>query len=129
MVASAVKEIRQDIKLAFITAFEINKSEFERVLPSTKVDAFIIKPIKSATFAEKIIIGITEYHSSNFHKVLKKSNVSSDTYRYRSIEPRILGINGTISTKWTISITTEAGEKATAIVETVGQRCQSGHNT
>ncbi|HEU4824114.1 MAG TPA: response regulator, partial [Nitrososphaeraceae archaeon] len=36
-VARAVKEIRSDIKLAFITAFEINRSEFEKVLPSTKV--------------------------------------------------------------------------------------------
>ena len=51
-VARAVKEIRPDIKLAFITAFDINKSEFEKVLPSTKVDAFITKPVKPATFAE-----------------------------------------------------------------------------
>ncbi len=53
-VARAVKEIRPDIKIAFITAFEINKSEFEKVLPSTKVDAFITKPVKSATFVEII---------------------------------------------------------------------------
>lgn len=53
-VARAVKEIRPDIKLAFITAFEINESEFEKVLPSTKVDAFITKPVKSATFVEMI---------------------------------------------------------------------------
>ena len=53
-VARAVKEIRPDIKLAFITAFDINKSEFEKVLPSTNVDAFITKPVKSATFAEII---------------------------------------------------------------------------
>jgi DNA-binding NtrC family response regulator len=59
-VARAVKEIRSDIKVAFITAFEINKSEFEKVLPSTKVDAFITKPVKSATFAE-IIKGIMQH--------------------------------------------------------------------
>ena len=53
-VARAVKEIRPDIKLAFITAFEINKSEFEKVLPSTKVDVFITKPVKPATFVEII---------------------------------------------------------------------------
>jgi CheY-like chemotaxis protein len=58
-VARAVKEIRPDIKLAFITAFEINKSEFEKVLPSTKVDAFITKPVKPATFV-KIIKEIME---------------------------------------------------------------------
>jgi CheY-like chemotaxis protein len=62
-VARAVKEIRSDIKLAFITAFEINKSEFEKVLPSTKVDAFITKPVKSATFAE-IIKGVMQQHQS-----------------------------------------------------------------
>ena len=56
-VARAVKEIKPDIKLAFITAFEINKSEFEKVLPSTKVDAFITKPVKPGTFVE-IIKGI-----------------------------------------------------------------------
>ena len=56
-VARAVKEIKADIKLAFITAFEINKSEFEKVLPSTKVDAFITKPVKPGTFVE-IIKGI-----------------------------------------------------------------------
>ena len=53
-VARAVKEIKPDIKLAFITAFEINKSEFEKVLPSIKADAFIKKPVKSSTFAEVI---------------------------------------------------------------------------
>jgi CheY-like chemotaxis protein len=53
-VARAVKEIRPDIKLAFITAFDINKSEFEKVLPSTKVDILITKPVKSATFVEMI---------------------------------------------------------------------------
>jgi CheY-like chemotaxis protein len=53
-VARAVKEVRPDIKIAFITAFEINKSEFEKVLPSTKVDAFIAKPVKLGTFVERI---------------------------------------------------------------------------
>ena len=53
-VARAVKEVRPDIKIAFITAFEINKSEFEKVLPSTKVDAFITKPVKISIFVETI---------------------------------------------------------------------------
>jgi len=61
-VARAVKEIRSDIKLAFITAFEINRSEFEKVLPSIKVDAFITKPVKSATFVE-IIDGVMQHQS------------------------------------------------------------------
>ncbi len=61
-VARAVKEIRPDIKLAFVTAFEVNQSEFEKVLPSTKVDAFITKPVKSATFAE-IMDGVMQHQS------------------------------------------------------------------
>lgn len=61
-VARAVKEIRSDIKLAFITAFEINRSEFEKVLPSTKVDAFITKPVKPATFV-KIIDDVIQHQS------------------------------------------------------------------
>ena len=61
-VAKAVKEIRPDIKVTFITAFEINKSEFEKVLPSTKVDAFITKPVKPATFVE-IINGLMQHRS------------------------------------------------------------------
>jgi len=32
-------------KIAFITAFEINKDEFNKVLPSIEVKDFIIKPI------------------------------------------------------------------------------------
>ena len=53
-VARAIKQIRPNIKLAFITAFDINKSEFEKVLPSTKVDAFVTKPVRPSTFAETI---------------------------------------------------------------------------
>ena len=63
-VARAVKEIKPDIKLAFITAFEINKSEFEKVLPSTKADAFIKKPVKSSTFAEIIKRVMEQEHQS-----------------------------------------------------------------
>lgn len=59
-VARAVKEVRPDIKIAFITAFDINKSEFEKVLPSTKVDVFIAKPVKLGTFVERIK-GIVEH--------------------------------------------------------------------
>jgi len=53
-VARSVKEITSDVKLAFITAFDINTSEFEKVLPSTKVDAFITKPVKPAVFVKTI---------------------------------------------------------------------------
>ncbi len=53
-VARAIKEIRADIKIAFATAFAINVSEFRKILPSTKVDAFITKPIAPKRFVEII---------------------------------------------------------------------------
>lgn len=56
-VARAIKEIKPDVKIAFITSFEMHRSEFERVLPSTKIDAFIKKPVKLGEFAS-IINGV-----------------------------------------------------------------------
>src|ERR687888_2403441 len=40
-----IKEKNPSMKIAFITAFEINKEEFNKVLPSIDVKDFIIKPI------------------------------------------------------------------------------------
>jgi len=40
-----IKETSPNTKIAFITAFEINKDEFTKVLPSIDVKDFIIKPI------------------------------------------------------------------------------------
>jgi CheY-like chemotaxis protein len=45
-VSRAVKQIRPDIKVAFTTSFDINKSEFDKIFPSIEVDAFITKPVK-----------------------------------------------------------------------------------
>jgi CheY-like chemotaxis protein len=40
-----IKEMSPNTKIAFITAFEINKDEFIKVFPSIEVKDFIIKPI------------------------------------------------------------------------------------
>jgi len=40
-----VKEIKPEVKIFIMTAFEINDVEFRRVLPSTRIDEFIQKPI------------------------------------------------------------------------------------
>ena len=40
-----VKEIKPEIKVFLMTAFEINDIEFRRVLPTTRIDEFIQKPI------------------------------------------------------------------------------------
>jgi CheY-like chemotaxis protein len=51
-VARAVKQIRPDIKIAFATSLDINKSEFDKIFPSTEVDAFVIKPVKPSMSTE-----------------------------------------------------------------------------
>jgi DNA-binding NtrC family response regulator len=40
-----IKEIKPEIKVFLMTAFEINDIEFRRVLPCTKIDEFIQKPV------------------------------------------------------------------------------------
>jgi YesN/AraC family two-component response regulator len=39
------KHLNPDIKTVIMTAFEINESEFSKVMPSTKVDDFVRKPV------------------------------------------------------------------------------------
>ena len=55
-VARVVKQIRPDIKVAFATSFDINKSEFDKVFPSTEADAFITKPIKPSMSTEVLSV-------------------------------------------------------------------------
>jgi YesN/AraC family two-component response regulator len=49
-----IKEKNPAIKIAFITAFEINKEEFNKVLPSIDVKDFIIKPISMSDLIIKL---------------------------------------------------------------------------
>jgi two-component system, cell cycle response regulator CpdR len=55
-VARAVKEIRPDIKVAFATSFDIKKSEFDKIFPSTEADAFITKPVKPSISTEVSLV-------------------------------------------------------------------------
>ncbi len=41
-----VKKIKPEVKVFLMSAFEINKIEFKRVLPTVKIDEFIEKPFK-----------------------------------------------------------------------------------
>ena len=53
-----VREVRKldpDIKILFMTAFEVNQSEFEQVLPSTQVDGFIRKPARPKEFVDAVL--------------------------------------------------------------------------
>lgn len=40
-----VKEMKPEVKIFLMTAFEINDLEFSRVLPSIRIDEFIQKPV------------------------------------------------------------------------------------
>jgi CheY-like chemotaxis protein len=48
------KKLRPDIKVVLMSAFEIQRDEWARVLPATQVDGFITKPISLARLAENI---------------------------------------------------------------------------
>ena len=49
-----IKENDPTMKIAFITAFEINKEEFSKVIPSVNVTHFISKPVSISKLREKI---------------------------------------------------------------------------
>ena len=43
--AREVSHLRPDVRIVLMTAFEIHKTEFDTVLPSTDIAAFITKPV------------------------------------------------------------------------------------
>ena len=49
-----IKEINADVKVFFMTAFEIDDIEFRRVLPSVKIDEFVQKPVSINEIADVI---------------------------------------------------------------------------
>ncbi len=49
-----IKDTDPNMKIAFITAFEINKEEFIKVIPSVNVTHFISKPVSISKLREKI---------------------------------------------------------------------------
>ena len=58
-----IKEIKPEVKILFITAFEINNNEFSTVLPSTKADGFIQKPITPSKLVDLIKATLTKTES------------------------------------------------------------------
>ena len=49
-----IKESNPNMKIVFITAFEINKDEFSKVIPSVDVIDFISKPVSMSTLITKL---------------------------------------------------------------------------
>lgn len=50
--ARTVRSLNSEIKIILMTAFEVNMSEFVKVLPSVKIDALLHKPFKIASVQE-----------------------------------------------------------------------------
>jgi DNA-binding NtrC family response regulator len=49
-----IKDSNPHMKIVFITAFEINKEEFSKVIPSLDVIDFISKPVSMSTLMTKL---------------------------------------------------------------------------
>ena len=49
-----VKDLRPDIKIVLMSAFDVSKTEFEAVFPSTPVDKVMRKPFLISDLAEAI---------------------------------------------------------------------------
>jgi DNA-binding response OmpR family regulator len=59
-----IKERRSSPKIAFITAFEINKDEFKKVIPSVHVIDFISKPVSISNLITKLKSMLDTYPES-----------------------------------------------------------------
>lgn len=60
-----IKEKNPSMKIAFITAFEINKEEFNKVMPSVNVIDFISKPLSISNLIVKLKNMLTSYPQSS----------------------------------------------------------------
>ena len=53
--ARKVKQIKPNVKVVLMTAFEIRDNEFSKVFPSIQVDGFVQKPIGIKELTDKIL--------------------------------------------------------------------------
>jgi response regulator RpfG family c-di-GMP phosphodiesterase len=60
----SIKERNPSMRIAFITAFEINKEEFNKVMPSVNVIDFISKPVSISNLITKLKNMLTSYPQS-----------------------------------------------------------------
>jgi CheY-like chemotaxis protein len=49
-----LKRARPELKIVLMTAFEIDRNELQRIIPSVKIDGFIKKPFRSANLIETV---------------------------------------------------------------------------
>jgi DNA-binding NtrC family response regulator len=66
-----IKAERPTIKTILISAFEINKEEFSKIMPTIKIDSFITKPISLKQLVHSIENTLKEKKTE--HKSIKNS--------------------------------------------------------
>jgi DNA-binding NtrC family response regulator len=66
------RELRPDLKVIFMTAFEINISEFEKIHPSMKVHGLVKKPILMRKLEVLINNSIRKNEERDGSQVLRK---------------------------------------------------------
>jgi DNA-binding NtrC family response regulator len=52
--ARKVKELNPKVKVVLTSAFEMNMSEFEKILPNSEVDSFLDKPVSVKKLTEEV---------------------------------------------------------------------------
>jgi len=55
-----IRSMRSEVKVVLMTAFEIDKSEFVKVFPSTTIDGIIRKPFSTNQLMDVILTEISE---------------------------------------------------------------------
>jgi DNA-binding response OmpR family regulator len=63
-----IRTIDEKVKIFFMTAFEIHLSEFERVLPSIRIDGFIKKPLRLADLRSIVHNAVNNGHGASKDK-------------------------------------------------------------
>jgi NAD(P)-dependent dehydrogenase (short-subunit alcohol dehydrogenase family) len=94
-----INEIQPEIKVFLITAFEINDTEFKRLLPKVKIEGFMQKPISLANLTSTVSNYI---HHLPSRKWLRAIEGLSRSMRYELepfgikvvlVEPGVIGTN------------------------------------
>jgi DNA-binding NtrC family response regulator len=72
-----INEIDKDTRIMVMTAFDITRQEFEKVLPFGRIDAFIRKPIGMVKLMDHLRVLLGTNHRKDDHRSLSSSIILS----------------------------------------------------
>jgi DNA-binding NtrC family response regulator len=64
--ARKIDKVDQDAKIILMSAFHMTREEFEKVLPSTRVDAFIKKPVGMTKLMDHLSVLLGNYREGRW---------------------------------------------------------------